>query len=664
MTWLITQVKDRNGNSLNYTYDTGKNVTVISNSCGRKVTFGYTPTAHGTNISVTNNMGGLPVVVYVVSNNLLTEVHQLIDRSGSGTYQTNKYTYGTVGADANRLTDIFDARGVRILHNIYTNAADATDHFTGDVMMQISPGRTNTFQVDENYNLTVTTSSSTATNTAKVNSDASGAISGATVPASGNDPSSTNAVQTSYDSQGNLISQTDANGNAKTYIYDDQNRLVGQSDENGNSTAVALNDFGQPNISTDANGKQTLYQYDNAGNPTSVKDPSGTATIYAYSDPVTSSGSYLGVMLTRQSQNAPFVPYTIVTVNSYNTSGAIKGDLATSIEEWVDTSGNVVGTPVTTSYTYDANGNRLTEIKTRTVTGGTQTIHNEYFYDAQNRVTNTVIWADGVESLARQTNSVTYNLLGKQFTSTDAAGRTTTSIYDFNGSLIETAYPDGTVSRTCYDGFGQQDYVQERTVPAGNDTTAPATRNSYDASGRVIKVEKFASVTLTKSSATAGTDYVGLSGELKMVASNPGAVLTTTRTFYDAVGRVQFSVDARGAVTQYLYDAAGRRTNVLVYTSYSFDPTSAGSLAPSSSDAFQSTSYAYDANGNQTTVTDAAGHTTTSVYDDANRVKEVIIQPIMARWDVTLITMGWAGRFRRWMKRGFQRLTLMISVGC
>ena len=103
--------------------------------------------------------------------------------------------------------------------------------------------------------------------------------------------------------------------------------------------------------------------------------------------------------------------------------------------------------------------------------------------------------------------------------------------------------------------------------------------------------------------------------------NSPGNLLTTALTFYDAAGQVQYTVDARGAVTQNQYDGAGRRTNVLVYTAYTFAPTSAGT--PNPTGAYQSTSYTYDANGNQVTVTDAAGHTTTSVYDNANRVIEV-----------------------------------------
>jgi YD repeat-containing protein len=347
LTWLLTQITDRNGNSLNYVYDANTNLAAISNSCGRMVTFGYTPTAYGTNISVSDMLGGVPVVVYVVSNNLLTEVDQLTNRSVNAYHKTT-YSYGNdpinSPADFNRLTDVYDARGVRTLHNTYTNSASSG--YTGDLAIQIAPGRTNNFTIDENYNLIVTATTSTATNTVQVNSDSSGAISGTMQPVSGTTASTTNATQCSYDSQGNLIRQTDANGNTTTYTYDAQNRLVSQSDGEGSTTTNELNDYGQTMSSTDANGNETDYQYDNDGNPTSVTDPLGTVTSYVYSSPVTVGNSSLGEMQTSQSQQAPFVPYTVVTLNSYNTGGPILGDLTNTTEE-CQSGGLVVGTLVT-----------------------------------------------------------------------------------------------------------------------------------------------------------------------------------------------------------------------------------------------------------------------------------------------------------------------------
>ena len=168
------------------------------------------------------------------------------------------------------------------------------------------------------------------------------------------------------------------------------------------------------------------------------------------------------------------------------------------------------------------------------------------------------------------------------------------------------------LSQLCWPQHSWQGATrQDKTLP-----TAPATRTTYDASGRVSKVERLDSATLTKVTASGQPP--------SMTVTAQSAVLTTTRTFYDAVGRVQYSLDARGVVTENQYDAAGHRTNTLVYANSPLNPAATDSINPSSLDPNPLvTSSGYDANGNQIWATDALGHTTTNVYDSANRVVAV-----------------------------------------
>lgn len=67
--------------------------------------------------------------------------------------------------------------------------------------------------------------------------------------------------------------------------------------------------------------------------------------------------------------------------------------------------------------------------------------------------------------------------------------------------------------------------------------------------------------------------------------------------------------DARGAITQYAYDAAGHRTQVTDGLNHV-------------------TSFAYDAVGNQVAMTDANSHTTQYQYDNDNRRTRVIYTDI------------------------------------
>ncbi len=105
----------------------------------------------------------------------------------------------------------------------------------------------------------------------------------------------------------------------------------------------------------------------------------------------------------------------------------------------------------------------------------------------------------------------------------------------------------------------------------------------------------------------------------KMTAATNGVNVSFTRSVYDWDGRVVYAMAASGAVTEYRYDAAGRRTNVLVYTNY-FVSLSSSTTAIAPTGGALSTVYRYDANGNQTAVIDAAGRETDFAYDAANRL--------------------------------------------
>ena len=624
--WKLTTITDVNGNSLNYTYNSTATLASLASSCGRGVTFAYTNSeadVYDANYPAGSQLQGggtaHPAVRYVMAANQLS-VYRLTSQVPSNSDLTI-YGYSLTGVNSNRITDVYDPRGIHVLHNVYmpTNASFATD---GALLSQTdAAGNYTTNSLDQYGNVTVTRVFTTGgIRRMQVTTDSSGAVTGASLPANNPTGSLTNAVSYVYDPLGRLVSQTDASGNTKTYTYDNLNRLVGQSDEDGNSTSVALNAFNEPASSTDANGNDTQYTYDDGGNPLSVTDPSGTVTTTAYAAPLldTNQNVLVGGLVASQSQTAPSVPYTIVTTNGYDS----KGNLTQTTEEWTDAGGNVPsGSPVaTTRFTYDANGNKLTEVKTRTVNGGTQTITTSYTYDAENRVTTTTVSASGSESFTTQSNSVTYNALGKQATSTDAMGRTTTSVYDLQGNLIETDYPDGTVSRTVYDDFNRQQIVQDRAVTNSSGTSSgPVTLNTYDAAGRVIRVDRADNVTLTTGSTNIGPIHVAL-----MTAStNSLTNFSSSLTFYDAVGRVQYTVDNRGTITQNQYDQAGRKTAMLVYPQDTY-LINAQTNTPAPTHAALQTTYTYDPNGNQLTVTDPATNITTSIYDAANRLIQTI----------------------------------------
>ena len=602
LAWRLASVSDRNGNCLSNVFNANGTLAAMVHSCGRSLGFVYT-NANEINVLDCVALAGTsspPVLKYVLdANQQLVQVRCLVNRAGAGTYLTNAYAYGgtdsgnSAAAQTNRLTDIYDPRGVRTLHVQYLADNPPLGYVSdGDVATQTdATGATTAYLLNQYLNLTVTrTNALGQTTTAQVQHNAGGAIAGVSQPTT-NGVVGAPATQCAYTANGQVASQADAYGNTKNFAYDDQGRLISQSDELGNGSAVSYGNYSLAATTTDANHNTTYNTYDAAGNLVSTINPTGAQTTYAYY-PATAT---LPELLQTESRVAG---YTIVTGYTYTPTG----DTLTTTEKWVDQAGNLVGAPVTTAYTYDGNGNRTTESKTRSLPGGTQTVTTTYTYDAQNRVIQTVLSASGGgQSFTAQTNSTLYNNLGKQAYTTNAAGYATAYVYDAPGNLIETRYPDGTVSRTAYDANNRSWIVQDRTAGNGSGpTTNCASRTTYDASGRAVLVERLAAVTLQKTNAASGQPY--------MAASNLGTTVSSTQTYYDAVGRVQFAVDARGTTNAPGYDAAGRQIAV----------TNAFGTALQTV-----TWYGYDPNGNQVAVTNALGAVTLNTYDAANRLTRV-----------------------------------------
>jgi len=558
----------------------------IQHAGGKAVAF--TRDAQGRITAITDPAGNVHVYSYDANGDLTAHT----DPEAGATGFKYDYRHG--------LLEIIDPRGVRAVRNAY----DASGRLIGTTD---AAGQAVTFVHD----LTARTETVT---------DRLGQVTHYAYDAAGNVLHETDALghvtHHSYDAYGNELTRTDPLGRVTTMTYDSRRNRLTETDALGQVTGYSYTALNAVRTITDPLGRVTTNAYDSNGNLLSTVDPLNGTTEYTYD-----GGAIIptrGLLLARTDALSQVTRY------SYDDTGNLSRE--------TDALGNV------TDYSYDANGNRLTETRTRTLPGGgSETLITGHEYDRLNRLVRTT-HPDGstsrteynaigkqartLDALGRETRyeyddagrltrttypdgageSSTYDAEGRRLTSTDRAGRVTGFVYDALGRLVQTTYPDGTTTGTSYDAAGQ--------VLSTTDALGHVTTYEYDLAGRRTKVidtlgheTRFAYDAAGNQNAV--TDANGHQvrfeyddGNRRVRTLYPDSTLD--QVGYDALGRQISKTDQAGLTTEYHYDALGRLAGV--------------------TDALgQDTTYGYDAQGNQVSQTDANGHTTTFGYDGMGR---------------------------------------------
>ncbi len=336
-----------------------------------------------------------------------------------------------------------------------------------------------------------------------------------------------------YDAQGRLIDEHQANGLDNVAISYGAAGGYTTTDADNNKTSVLTNDQGQVRETIDPLGNVTHYAYDSSGNLTAVNGPQGSNYVYTYN----ASGD-----LTSETD-----PLGLATQFSYNADG----DLASV----TDPKGN------TTSYGYDAKNDLLSitfangaqeQFKNFNPMGeAAQYVDPDgqaigFVYNSQGLVT-TENFADG------SSYSYTYDSRGNLLTATSTSG---TIRFQYGDSvnpdlLTEVDYPSGQYLKFAYNSTGQ------RTQSV--DQTGFTVHYSYDALGRLQEL----------------TD-----GNGKMIVEYT----------YDAAGNLIQEDMGNGTRTVYTYDGddnvlsitneAPDHTTVNSFDQYSYRPQATWSPTP------------------------------------------------------------------------------------
>ena len=353
----------------------------------------------------------------------------------------------------------------------------------------------------------------------------------------------------SYDLVGNLLNETDPEGNATDYEYDPVGRM----------TAV-----------TDALGNTTRYEYDAADNLAKVTDALGHVTSYTY--------DALGNLTSETDALGNTVKY------SYTTEGWL--------ETVTDAEGHV------TRYTYDRTGNILTadyageqtETNTYNELGLLTTVTTAegdtlYQYDDASRLIS-VTQPNG------ETVSYTYDSHGNRATMTYPNGKTVKYTYDDMNRLVSVKGVDGATTKYEYDALGRRiatDGAKEDTVYA------------YDEVGNLV------SQTTTGAYDLALEYAYDLSGRMTQESRTENGVTLESVFTYDPLGQLTSFTRSDGQSETYTYDPVGNmtaKTKNGVSTTMRYNAANQLIQSVTGND---TTKYTYDANGNLTRSENAGG---------------------------------------------------------
>src|SRR5882762_4862725 len=398
------------------------------------------------------------------------------------------------------------------------------------------------------------------------------------------------------------------------------------------STAIGYDTNGNVASRTDFNGNRTSYTYDLTRNleisRTEGLTSSGATTPQTRT--ITTEWHATFRLPTRTAE-----PLRITT-NAYDPDGSLCGARGALCSRTVQATS---GATRTWTYTYNANGQVLTVNGPRSDVSDITT----YTYDAQGNVAS-------ITNAAGHLTSITaYNAHGQLLTIVDPNGMSTTLAYDARQRLT-SRNSGGEVTSYDYDGVGQLTKV---TLPDGSflsysydaahrltgmqDNLGNSIAYTLDAIGNRTLEQVFdpASALAQKRSRVYSSlnrlfQELGAQNQTTEYAyDDQGNVVSVkdplnhvTANQYDALNRLKQVTDPNLGLTQYAYNGLDALTQVTdprsLVTGYTVDGL--GNLTQQSSPDTGTTVNTYDAAGNLLTQTDAKGQVTTYAYDALNRV--------------------------------------------
>ncbi|QQZ27764.1 DUF2778 domain-containing protein [Thiothrix subterranea] len=410
----------------------------------------------------------------------------------------------------------------------------------------------------------------------------------------------------------------------------------------------------------------SVESYNLAGKLDSITSPQGQTTTLSYYASTSLSAGQL------ETVTSPFGQTLTFSYTDGKLSEAKSAAGTTTYIYGTDGKLSQVTLPdgATHSYTY-------TDGKLDSITDATGAVVARYTYDQEGRVTHTEA-AAGTQARAFAYNGAETNVtdvannttdsyahriiqsLARATRSTDSAGAVETTEYDTNGYPTKTVDKNGLITLTTWNARG----LPESTTTAAGTAQARTTVTEWHPQFRKpSKQVEAGNVTLyeydnegnltnkTVGSPTAATNRLSARGAVTQLQAmrslssraalkSAGYEVQESTIAYNSAGQPTETIAPNGAVTSYDYDNQGNQitvTNALNHTSKTLEYDAAGRALKTqdenglvttnvydvagrltnSNTNGQTTSYAYDVAGRQTQTTYSDGSTSTTAYDNA-----------------------------------------------
>ena len=423
-----------------------------------------------------------------------------------------------------------------------------------------------------------------------------------------------------YDDDGNVTEVVDTNKQTTTYSYNDNNDLIGQVLPTGVALNYTYDTHHNVLTASTSTGETYTFTYDTYGNNTSVIITAAGGDIKSQAT-YTSDGNRLAT--TKDALNN-------VTTYDY--------DANTNVLKSVTAPNGG-----TTAYTYD----NMYRLAKASMTVGSQTLSAEYTYENDllktlktGSTTYSFTYGDfalrtGISAGSHNLASYFYkgvNDTGSRFQDAsfqDAPKHSLLALDYGNDDHVQYTYDEqGRVTKQTYEDNAAVTYQYDNNgalASAADSASGITTKYHYDLIGRLGKVTHNG----INFSHTSEYGY-NEQGNLEQLFDTILGTIYKSYYYYDTDNRISQVYDG-GVKEDYSYDNAGRitskvsrinKTKLVLTESFTYQAKTsrvATLTNDSAGDYYTRYTYAYDANGNITSVSDGT-HTTTYTYDKANQL--------------------------------------------